>query len=144
MERAGATAAEVAKVGDPTLRTLERSEVAALRVTMRNLGLVVAETDLDLRYVWVDNPHPDFDEDAVVGKRDDELIPEAEAAAIMSLKREAIHRYGPVKRLLEFERSDGRRCYSMFAYPVCDSRGEIEGIFTIGFDVSRTSHNTVG
>ena len=98
------------------------------------LGAVVAEVDAQLRYVWIDNPHPDFDAKLVVGKRDDELISEAEAEEIMTLKREAFVLQSPLSRVLSFNRSDGARCYSLFAYPIAEASGKVEAILTVAFD----------
>jgi hypothetical protein len=69
------------------MTALTRREIPALRRTMKALGVVTAETDTELRYVWIENPHPDFDPESVVGKRDAELIPEGEAAGIVALKQ---------------------------------------------------------
>lgn len=69
---------------------IAKENVSAVRAALRGLGLVVAEVDLQLRYVWIDNPHPDFDPHTVVGKRDDELISADDAAEIMMLKRQVI------------------------------------------------------
>jgi hypothetical protein len=51
------------------MKDIERSNVAGVRRSLRVLGAIVAEVDQQLRYVWIDNPHPDFDAKAVVGKR---------------------------------------------------------------------------
>lgn len=120
---------------DARTALLERSDVPDLRRAMGILGTIVAECDHELRYVWIDSPHPDFRAQDVVGKRDDELMPPAEAAAIMSLKREILASGRPIGRVLFFDRSDGRRCYSLCGYPVRDSTGETRSVLTIGFDV---------
>ena len=120
------------------MNSLERYEVGGLRAAMGRLGLVVAEIDLDLRYKWIDNQHPDFDAAAVIGKRDDELIPRSEADQIMSLKREVLHGLCSVNRTLAFKRSDGTHYYNIYAYPVRDSKGNIDGILTVGFDLVAT------
>jgi hypothetical protein len=62
------------------MKELERGNVAGVRASLSKLGAVVAEVDRELRYVWIDNPHPDFDPSRAAGKRDDELIASAEAA----------------------------------------------------------------
>ena len=72
------------------LTEIQRENVAALRTSLSRLGLVVAEIDRELRYVWVDNPHADFRPGQVLGKRDDELIPIEDAARIMELKQAAL------------------------------------------------------
>jgi hypothetical protein len=114
---------------------LERANVPGVRKALRALGAVVAEVDAQLRYVWIDNPHPDFDPKSAVGKRDDELVAKADAEEIMALKQEAFARQAPISRILSFKRTDGVRCYSLFAYPIRDDSGKVEAILTVGFDV---------
>lgn len=70
----------------PQMKELDRANVAGVRRALATLGAVVAEVDRELRYLWIDNPHPDFDSGALIGKRDDELIAALDAADIMSLK----------------------------------------------------------
>lgn len=117
------------------MRDLDRSNVAGIRKALGALGAIVAEVDPQLRYVWIDNPHPDFDPKAVVGKRDDELISRASADEIMALKRDTFTRREPISRILVFQRSDGPRHYSLFAYPIRDGSGKVDAILTVGFDV---------
>lgn len=117
------------------MQSIDRSELPRLRETMRQLGMVVAEVDSDLRYVWIDNPHRDFDAHQVIGKRDDELIPAGEAEDIMRLKREAFETQDLIKRILRFERSDGARYYSLCALPIIESDFRVHAIVTVGFDV---------
>jgi hypothetical protein len=38
-------------------------------------------------------------------------------------------------RVISFTRSDGRRDYSLFAYPIRDPKGKVEAVLTVGFDV---------
>ena len=117
------------------MKDVERSSVAGVRKALAALGAVVAEVDRQLRYVWIDNPHPDFDAKAALGKRDDELISRADAEEIMALKRDAFSGQAPVSRVLSFKRSDGLRSYSLFAYPIREPSGRVDAILTVGFDV---------
>lgn len=110
------------------------SDVPALRRMMINRGVVVAEVDRNLRYLWVDNPHPDFDPALVVGKRDDELIAADDAAELMSLKRGVLERGKHASRALRFRRSDGWHCYAVSAYPIRSTEGDIQGVITLGVD----------
>jgi hypothetical protein len=117
------------------MKELERSSVAGVRKALSTLGAVVAEVDRQLRYVWLDNPHPDFDPQAAAGKRDDELISGVDADEIMALKRDTFGAQAPVCRTLSFKRSDGLRRYSLFAYPIREPSGRVDAILTVGFDV---------
>lgn len=112
---------------------IRRSNLADVRRSLAQLGAVVAEVDRQLRYVWIDNPHPDFNAAAVIGKRDDELIPEQEAREIMALKCEGFDRGEPISRVLRFPRSDGLHSYAMHTYPIWDADGRTDGLLTVGF-----------
>jgi hypothetical protein len=116
------------------IKEISRADVDELRQTMRKIGVIVAEVDPDLRYVWIENPHPDFDPAGVVGKRDDELIGPAGADEIMRVKRAVLRQKEPVSRVLAFKRSDGWRHYSLRAYPVIGENGTVDGVLTIGFE----------
>jgi hypothetical protein len=113
---------------------IARSDIAGLRQAMTMLGLIVAEIDCDLRYVWIDNPHPDFDPTTVVGKRDEDLLAPGEAAEITALKRAVLKHHAPVSKTLGFRRSDGMRYYSLRAYPIRGEHGRVDGIISIGFE----------
>lgn len=117
------------------MQDVDRSNVAGVRKALSALGAVVAEVDRQLRYVWIDNPHPDFDAKSVIGKRDDDLVSTADAEEIMSLKRETFDRGLPTARILTFRRSDGLRYYSLFAYPIRQASGKVDTILTVGFDM---------
>jgi hypothetical protein len=117
------------------MQDVDRSNVAGVRKALSALGAVVAEVDRQLRYVWIDNPHPDFDAKSAIGKRDDELISKADAEEIMSLKRDTFARGAPMARILAFKRSDGLRYYSLFAYPIRQGSGKLDTILTVGFDM---------
>jgi hypothetical protein len=116
------------------MERIYRSNVRDLRKTLAMLGAVVAEVDSHLRYVWIDNPHPDFDARLVVGKRDDELISKVDAQQIMALKRETFALQSPISRVLSFERSDGVRYYSLSAYPIREMNETVTAILTVAFD----------
>ena len=119
----------------PQMKEFERSSVAGVRKALSALGAAVAEVDRQLRYVWIDNPHPDFDPKAAVGKRDDELISRTDAEEIMALKEDTFIGQMPISRILSFKRTDGLRCYSLFAYPIREVSGKVDTILTVGFDV---------
>ena len=117
------------------MREVDRANVAGVRKALSRLGAVVAEVDRQLRYVWIDNPHPDFDAKSVLGKRDDDLIAKTDAEEIMSLKRDTFAQEAAIGRILSFKRSDGLRYYSLFTYPIRQPSGKVDAILTVGFDM---------
>lgn len=121
----------------PRIRGMDRiyrEDVQGVRASVAKLGAVVAEVDRELRYVWVDNPHPDFDAAAVVGKRDDELLSPSDAEAIMALKREAWRMHASVGQTLRFQRSDGERAYTTIGCPITDAEGRMQALLTVAFE----------
>ena len=126
------------------MKDVERSSVAGVRKALATLGAVVAEVDRQLRYVWIDNPHPDFDPEAAVGKRDDELVGIVDAEEIMGLKRDTFSAEAPISRVLSFKRTDGLRFYSLFAYPIREPSGRVEAILTLGFDIPAPTTDSRG
>ena len=119
------------------MNDLASTDLPPLRASMARLGLVVAEVDLDLRYVWVENAQPGMEPRAMVGRRDDELVSAAEAAGIMRLKYDALREEQPVTRVLKFNTTAGVRYFAMSAYPVRDERGQVTGLFMVGFEAFR-------
>ena len=109
-------------------------DVPTLRRTMGKRRAVVAEVDRDLRYVWIENPHADFDPEDVVGKRDDELVNADDAAEIMSVKRDVLERGKYISHVLRFRRSNGWRCYTISAYPIRKPDGAVGGVITYAVD----------
>ncbi len=106
------------------------------RRALRATGLVVARIDRDLRYVWIDNPHPDFDAAAVIGKRDYDLADDAGTQALVALKREVLDTDQRVRQEITFPMSDGERIYAVLGEPLHDRRGVVIGMTTVAIDVS--------
>ena len=69
------------------MKDIPRDELPRVRDSLARLGAIVAEVDRDLRYVWIDNKHRDYEGVDVLGRRDDELMLEPDAAEVMSLKQ---------------------------------------------------------
>lgn len=112
---------------------IHREDVDSVRRTMKALHLIVAEIGPDLRYVWIENPHPDFDAAEVIGRRDDELIPGPEAEPLMELKRQVLAQQRPDSRVITVRRSDGNRRYSVMAYPILETDEQVRAVLTVGF-----------
>ena len=119
------------------MNELTTTDLPPLRASMAKLGLSVAEVDVDLRYVWVENAHPGQDPRAMVGRRDDELVSAADAAAIMRLKYDALREEEPVTRVLKVRTGAGVRYFATSAYPFRNERGHVAGLFMVGFEAFR-------
>jgi hypothetical protein len=115
------------------MKDLFLEDINGIRKMFNKLDVITAEVDPELRYKWIENPHPDFDADEVIGKRDDELIPAEEAKGIISFKKKVFKTEKNLTATLLFSRSNGPCYYNMTGYPVKNSKGQIISIFTVGF-----------
>lgn len=98
--------------------------------------VVVSETDRDLRYIRVYNPHPDFAEREMLGRRDDELSPDPGAIALRQLKRETIDTRRVLRRELTFRYNDGEHVCDIIAHPITGTDGTVIGATTVAIDIS--------
>jgi PAS domain S-box-containing protein len=113
-----------------------RENEARLRVGLKNANVVAAQMDRELRYQWIYNPHADFDAQAVLGKRDDELEDSAGVRRLIALKRRVIESGRGERETIRFDRSNGLRIYDIFVEPIHDAYGEVVGVTSSSFDVT--------
>ena len=103
---------------------------------LKNSPVVFARINTDLGYEWIFNPHPDFDGQNVIGKRDDELDPSDGSLALMELKGQVLATGEQQRRVIAFERSNGLRTYDITATPVRDESGQVLHLITTALDIS--------
>lgn len=106
------------------------------RLAVSHSGIIFAQTDRDLRYTWVYNPHPDFSPDVVVGKRDDELMDNAGTRQLMQLKQEVLDTGENLRKDIAFPLSNGQRVYDILAEPLRDDDGDVIGVATCAQDIT--------
>ena len=112
-------------------RIKKRFEIAA-----ENANVSVAEFDRDLRYVWLFNPHSDFDANAVIGKRDDELAEDSGINQLTTLKKQVIAKSRIRRAEISFLRSDGRKTYDCVLEPLYDEEGRVTGGISAAIDIT--------
>ena len=61
-----------------------RDSEQRFRVALASAPMAVFTIDRDLRYTWFYNPHHDFPQEEMVGKRDDEILTPEDAAELIS------------------------------------------------------------
>ncbi|MFQ3545286.1 helix-turn-helix domain-containing protein [Halobacillus rhizosphaerae] len=99
-------------------------------LALANSPIVVAHCDVNLRYTWMFNPHPDFDINQVLGKRDDELDVNDGVIALMNLKQTVIDTGQTVRERISFPLSEGLIYYEVFGQPLFNENKEIIGAAT--------------
>ena len=120
------------KKAEATLRESEER----FRVVMKGSGIVAAISDLDLRYLWIQHPDPDFRAAAVVGKRDDELGDSEGRRQLMALKQRAIQRETGARAEITLIEAGGPVTYDVTAEPLRDPNGAVIGVTTAALDIS--------
>ncbi|WP_435157579.1 GAF domain-containing protein [Haladaptatus sp. DFWS20] len=113
-----------------------RTEKEQLDVAVGNSPITLFRLDTDLRYTWVKNAHEDFDVEAVLGKRDDELLPPPAAETIMAPKRTTLETGEGVREELAYELPSGKVNYDLTVEPVRDESGEITGLTCASLNIT--------
>lgn len=103
--------------------------------------LVLAETDRNLRYVWIHDPHPDANPDQMLGRRDDEIEPSPDTLKLVDMKRRVLESGSPVHQEWSIERSDGRHYYDFFLRPRLGKDGGVTGVISAAIDVTAAKHS---
>ena len=99
-------------------------------------GMIFAQTDRDLRYTWLYNPHPDFKPEFALGKTDTEMADNEGAQQLVKLKEEVIKTGKNLEKEIEFSLSDKIHIYRVMAEPLQDSSGEITGVTTYSLNIT--------
>jgi transcriptional regulator with XRE-family HTH domain len=102
-------------------------EESPFHFALQNSPMVIAHFDLELRYTWIFNPHPDFDPVSVIGKRDVELEDNDGTRELMKLKQEVINVRTSIRRKISFPLSDQTYEYDVTCHPLFNHKGKLIG-----------------
>ena len=105
------------------------------KISLKSSPLIVATVDVDLRYIWIYNPHPDFDSKKLIGKRDDEIDKNDGTKALVQLKRKVLKTGKSVRKTIVFPLSNGEITYDVTAEAIRDTEGNIIGVTTASMDI---------
>jgi PAS domain-containing protein len=118
---------DIKKIQDDLLVSEERFK-AALRVTP--MGIIIANTDKNLRYTWISNLHKDFNDADVIGKSDVEISNNDGSKRLMALKKKVLKSGVGEEKLITFPLASGDTTYRVTAEQLLNSQGEIIGVTT--------------
>lgn len=105
---------------------------------LKNAPIIIAHCDLDLRYTWIYNPHPDFELENVIGKKDDELAYNEGIIELMALKQKVIQEGKALTKQIRFPLKDGLQTYQVFCEPLTNADGEIYGVSTASMEIKHS------
>jgi two-component system, chemotaxis family, CheB/CheR fusion protein len=109
------------------IETERSEELLKAAVKASPMGLVVAHIDTEARYTWVYNPHTDFGNAPMVGKRDDEIADNQGSRELRGLKEQVLASGVGATANISFPLSDGVRMYKVAVEPILDDRGRVTG-----------------
>lgn len=117
----------------------ERLRMATERfqIALRDTPITVFSQDLDLRYKWAYNPVGRYDVTQLIGKRDRELLENAEDAAMVEeLKREVLRTGASYQGELAILVNGERHYYHVNIDPQRNHLGQIVGLTCASFDLT--------
>jgi len=113
-----------------------RESEERLRIAMQNSAIVLSGLDLQLRYTWTLNTHPDFAEAKVIGKTAADIMPEENAKQLLAINRRVLERGVGSRNEIAIELSDGLHFYDHFVEPFHDTTGKLTGLTTAAIDIT--------
>jgi PAS domain S-box-containing protein len=99
---------------------------------------MVWEQDLDLRYTWVRNLLPGWEQSDPVGKTDEDIVSPQDLPRLVALKRRVVDTGQGVREEVALVASGETRIYDMTIDPLRDAAGRIIGLSGAAVDVTET------
>lgn len=109
---------------------------AIFRAAGRLVSMAVFRQDPDLRYTWMFSPQLGYTPEQIVGYTDFELLPAADAARVVEIKRRALAT-GALQRETVSVMVDGlTRYFDLFVEPAADAAGATIGLVGATLDIT--------
>jgi PAS domain S-box-containing protein len=113
-----------------------RESEQRFRLALRGGDVIVAMCDRQLRYVWIYDPHPDFDAASIIGRRDAEIADNDGAHQLEALKKKVFDTGAGARREIAFPLTTGNQIFDIQAVPHFNGSGSVEAVTTIAVDVT--------
>ncbi len=114
-----------------------QQQLAHFELALKDSSLVIFTQDTALRYTWIYNPHPSFNPAAVLGKTEADLLPPAEAARLINLKRRVIDTGQSAQTEVQTTLNGQLHYYDLAVEPLYDEDQQIVGLRGIASDITR-------
>ncbi len=114
---------------------VRRSE-ERFRVALKNSPVVVFNQDRDLRYLWVYNPTYGFPSQAVVGKTDADVMPQADAVRWAGIKQAVLESGVGTREEISATVDGKRRTFDLTVEPLRDAEENVVGITCASIDIT--------
>ncbi len=106
------------------------------QVALRHTPLTMYATDRELRCTWIHNPALGVDAVALLGKRDEEVLPFAEVAPFVEIKRRVLGSGVGERRQVATRVGGVDYAFHVSIEPQRDAQGNIVGLIGAAMDVS--------
>jgi len=119
-----------------------RQSQELFQLTLKSASIMAFSQDRDLRYTWVHNPQFGSTAEESLGKTDAELMPGAESARLMELKRRVIERGVGICEEAQLKSGAGKaRHYHLTVEPLRDAVGDVIGLTGAALDITDKKEN---
>jgi PAS domain S-box-containing protein len=106
------------------------------RIALLIAPICMYSIDLELRCTWVYNPAFGFKSQAVIGRRDDELMPAHEAAPLQEFKQHVLDTGIGERRVKSLTINGVSRTHDITLEPQRDAEGRIVGLIGASMDIT--------
>ncbi|MBD1808744.1 PAS domain-containing protein [Microcoleus sp. FACHB-SPT15] len=107
-----------------------------LRVAIKNSPITLFNQDQELRYTWIYNPAFEHQVEAVLGKRDEDLMPLDDALVVTRIKRRVLETGIGMREEVKITQQGRDWYYDITVEPQRDEAGSILGVTCAAIDIS--------
>jgi PAS domain S-box-containing protein len=123
------------RISDPIVRQILESE-ERFRVILETSPIVVMTMDRELKYTWIFNPVPGFSSEAVIGKRDTDLLSPVDGAAQAAFRKGVLDSGVGDRREFTLSLPSGLTTMDINCEPLRDAKGSIVGLTVVAIDIT--------
>ncbi len=116
-------------------RKVEDSE-QLFRLAIAGSNQIVFSQDKNLIHTWIYNPHPDFTQNDIIGKSDQDLHTPESAAVLTNIKEKVLETGIAFHGDIEIEVSSQKLFYTMHIEAILDIDGRVNGIIGTAIDIT--------
>lgn len=110
-----------------------------LQLALETAKISLYTNDHDLKYTWISRVHPTFGPSTIIGKRDDELLPEASVTELMSLKREVLATGERKQQYIRTTIHDEVFSFFVLVDPILTAKNKVTGVTVATMDVTEAT-----
>jgi PAS domain S-box-containing protein len=123
-------------------RTKELAEAKQrFEIALRGSPISVFTQDKDLRFTWVHNAPAGLAAESILGKTDEEVLPEEAAKTIMAAKRKAMESGESQELETNFVLLGRKRSFYLMIEALRDDAGAVVGTTSVAVDISERKAN---